>query len=109
MRRSPGWYPDRRGRPDPRPQPDPDPAPKPKPIDYDRLAGEVLRRLPPIEVHLLDGNGDSYDVQTVPLGGRANIPPARMRIYHPDGEAYDQAKPLGEPITLELVPIKATP
>ncbi len=48
----------------------------PPAIDYDRLAAEVLLRLPPV----------------------------KLEIRHPNGKTFSQAKPLGEAIVLELVP-----
>lgn len=73
-------------------------------VDYDKLAGEVQRRLPPIRVVREGGEGGRTSEDSVSLGGTLRLPPVRMEIQHPDGRSFYQEKPLGGTIAIKLVP-----
>ena len=50
-------------------------------IDYDRLAAEVIRRLPPIAVQQLDRNGKLLHSGDAYLGGT-------LKLYHASQQPY---------------------
>jgi len=73
-------------------------------LDHQRLADEVVKRLPPITVEYQGRGFQPVREETVPLGGKIIIPPVRMEVHHEDGQVYYQEKPLGGTIALELIP-----
>lgn len=74
-------------------------------VDLDSLAGKVQDRLPPIQVVFQGEGRREMNRQEVRLGGQLQVPPVRVDVRHPGGELYYQEQVLGEPITLELVPV----
>lgn len=59
----------------------------------------------PIHVVFLDEYGNAVQTQSVAPGGTLRLPPVVIQIEHLDGTVKQQAKPLGVPITIRLVPI----
>lgn len=73
-------------------------------IDYEKLASDVQRRLPPIRVIREGKDGKAIRTDEVALGGELRLPPIRMEIQHPGGQVYFQERAQGEVIALKLVP-----
>jgi len=61
---------------------------------------------PPLSVALEDADGNTADIISVGTDGVLRLPPVVLQIEHPNGQVYEQAKPLGRPITIRLVPAK---
>lgn len=59
----------------------------------------------PLSVVLEDGHGNVADTISVGSDGVLRLPPVVLQIEHPDGQVYQQAKPLGRAITIKLVPV----
>jgi hypothetical protein len=55
---------------------------------------------------LEDGRGNAVDTISVGSDGVLRLPPVVLQIEHPDGQVYQQAKPLGRAITIKLVPVQ---
>lgn len=60
----------------------------------------------PLSVVLEDGHGHAVDTISVGSDGVLRLPPVVLQIEHPDGQVYQQAKPLGCAITIKLVPVQ---
>lgn len=70
-------------------------------VDYDQLAGEVLKRLPPQSIQFLDGEGNVAFEQIVEHGQPIQIPASRLRTVGRDGKTFSESSaPLGEPLGL---------
>ena len=70
-------------------------------LDYDKLAGEVVKRLPPVRIQI------GQRVIEARLGEKISLPPIRMEIQHPNGQVRFQEKPLGGIIAIRLVPVRS--
>lgn len=100
----------------------------PPTIDYDKLAEAILKQLDleslrgPTGLQGLPGNdGQTGDAGPTPaididyltasvlakLFDEENplLPPVVLEIHHPDGKVFTQAKPLGVPLRIRLVPV----
>ena len=55
---------------------------------------------------LEDEDGKTAGIISVGSDGVLRLPPVVLQIEHPDGQVYQQAKPLGRPITIKLVPVQ---
>ena len=69
-------------------------------MDYDKLASEVVKRLPPVRVQV------GARLIEARVGETIILPPVRMEIQHPNGDVRFQEKPLGGIIAIKLVPVK---
>ena len=108
-------------------------------IDYDQLADKLMDRIrddpsfvgpagppglagPPgpvgpegpaglsnLTVQFVDEYGNIASTQSISADGILRLPPVVIQIEHLDGTVKQQAKPLGVPITIKLVPISGNP
>ncbi len=58
-----------------------------------------------LKVVLQGESGQPTETLSVGPDGVLRLPPVMLQIEHPDGKVYQQAKPLGRPITIRLVPV----
>jgi hypothetical protein len=58
-----------------------------------------------LTIQLLDEYGNSVGTLTPSAGGVLRLPPVVVQIEQIDGSVYQQAKPLGQPIRIKLVPL----
>jgi len=58
-----------------------------------------------LSVALEDIDGNTVETISVGTDGVLRLPPVILQIEHPNGQVYEQAKPLGRPITIRLVPV----
>jgi hypothetical protein len=68
-------------------------------------AGQDGQSAAPLAVVLEDQNGQAATTISVGSDGMLRLPPVVLQIEHPDGQVFQQAKPLGRPITIKLVPV----
>ncbi len=61
---------------------------------------------PPTKIQLTDEAGNAIVTLEPDSDGIVKLPPVIMQIEHPSGQIFKQAKPLGQPITVKLVPVK---
>lgn len=61
---------------------------------------------PPTKIVLVDESGNSITTIAPDADGTLKLPPVILQIEHPSGQVFKQAKPLGKPITIKLVPVK---
>lgn len=104
------------------------PSPDPQPIDYDKLAAAILERLDLATLKGAKGDlgdkgdkgdaGDNGDTPVIDIDyitalvlakffdeENPLLPPVVLEIHHPDGKVFTQAKPLGVPLRIRLVPV----
>lgn len=86
---------------------EPGPAGPPGPaaeLDYEQLAAEVAKRLPPVRVELTRDDGTVFQSLEAPLNGQSAIrlPPIRLRAKPRDGAPGDaHSAALGEVLNVE--------
>ena len=70
-------------------------------IDYDQLTEEVRKRLPPIQIRYLDGNGNETQSFSEPLGTPISLPAIRVQNYDKNDRMLDsELYPLNGPIKI---------
>jgi hypothetical protein len=69
-------------------------------------AGKDGASAAPLSILLVDQDGKTAGTISVGSDGVLRLPPVVLQIEHPDGRVYQQAKPLGRPITIKLVPVQ---
>lgn len=84
----------------------PGPPGPPGTVDVDAVVLAVTKKLQPIKVNFLDGEGKPSSTQSVELGGVLNIPPVKLWWENLTGDILKQAKPLGEPLKAKSVELK---
>jgi hypothetical protein len=60
---------------------------------------------PPTKILLVDEAGNTITTLNADAAGVIKLPPVILQIRHFDGSLMKQSKPLGQPITIKLIPI----
>jgi hypothetical protein len=69
------------------------------------LPGVVGAAGPPTKILLVDEGGNAVTTLSADAAGVIKLPPVMLQIRHFDGLLMKQSKPLGQPITIKLVPL----